>query len=85
MHFARINFSSIIRAMREQKNDTLREKIRKLQDQGLSPDPFCSFACPFSDTQQAQHAACLAVNGVYCSLLETVMEKGMPCPVRLIM
>ena len=41
---------------------------------------FCSFRCPQADNEKAQHAACLAVNGVYCSLLLQVVEKGSPCP-----
>ena len=42
---------------------------------------FCSFQCPHSDSRRAQHAACQAVNGVYCTILKRIMEKGMPCPV----
>jgi len=42
---------------------------------------FCSFSCPHSDPRGAQHAACQAANGVYCKILERVVEKGMPCPV----
>ncbi|MBI5584984.1 MAG: hypothetical protein HY892_14325 [Deltaproteobacteria bacterium] len=41
---------------------------------------FCSFLCPDADNTQAQHAACLAVNGVYCGRLRQVIEKGGPCP-----
>lgn len=41
---------------------------------------FCSFRCPQADNEKAQHAACLAVNGVFCSLLLQVVEKGAPCP-----
>jgi hypothetical protein len=42
---------------------------------------FCSFTCPEADNARAQHAACLAVNGVYCGKLRLVVEKGAPCPV----
>jgi hypothetical protein len=42
---------------------------------------FCSFICPEADNGRAQHAACLAVNGVYCGKLRRVVEKGAPCPV----
>jgi hypothetical protein len=42
---------------------------------------FCSFSCPEADNARAQHAACLAVNGVYCRRLRRVIEKGAPCPV----
>ena len=41
---------------------------------------FCSFRCPRADNEKAQHAGCLAVNGVFCSLLLQVVEKGSPCP-----
>ena len=40
----------------------------------------CSFLCPEADNTRAQHAACLAVNGVYCGKLRRVIEKGTPCP-----
>ena len=43
---------------------------------------FCSFRCQHADNEQAQHAACLAVNGVYCTILQKVIEKGRPCPVE---
>jgi hypothetical protein len=36
--------------------------------------------CDKADNKKAQHAACLAVNGVFCGLLGKVVEKGMPCP-----
>ena len=41
---------------------------------------FCSFLCPRADNKKAQHAGCLAVNGVFCSLLLRVVEKGSACP-----
>ena len=41
---------------------------------------FCSFLCPRADNGKAQHAGCLTVNGVFCSLLLQVVEKGSPCP-----
>lgn len=44
---------------------------------------FCSFYCEFADNQKAQYAACLAVNGVYCVILNKVIEKGQPCPVSI--
>jgi hypothetical protein len=43
---------------------------------------FCSFGCDKADNKKAQHAACLAVNGVFCGVLGKVVEKGMPCPVE---
>jgi hypothetical protein len=43
---------------------------------------FCSFLCPQADNEKAQHAACLAVNGVFCGILLQVVEKGAPCPVE---
>ena len=43
---------------------------------------FCSFHCRHSDSSEAQHAACMAVNGIYCTILEEVIEKGRPCPVK---
>jgi hypothetical protein len=43
---------------------------------------FCSFRCKYSESNEAQHAACMAVNGVYCTILEEVIEKGSPCPVK---
>ena len=42
---------------------------------------FCSFNCDNADNEKAQHAACLAVNGVFCGILLQVVEKGAPCPV----
>jgi len=36
--------------------------------------------CNKADNKKAQHAACLAVNGVFCGLLGKVVEKGMLCP-----
>jgi len=36
--------------------------------------------CDKADNKKAQHAACLAVNGVFCGLLGKVIEKGMLCP-----
>lgn len=42
---------------------------------------FCSFLCDKADNKKAQHAACLAVNGVFCGVLKKVVEKGMLCPV----
>jgi hypothetical protein len=41
---------------------------------------FCSFLCPQADNEKAQHAGCLAVNGVFCRILLQVVEKGSPCP-----
>ena len=41
---------------------------------------FCSFLCPQADNEKAQHAGCLAVNGVFCRNLLRVVEKGSPCP-----
>ena len=38
--------------------------------------------CDKADNKKAQHAACLAVNGVFCGVLGQVVEKGMPCPVE---
>jgi hypothetical protein len=38
--------------------------------------------CDRADNDKAQHAACLAVNGVFCGILHRVVEKGMPCPVE---
>jgi hypothetical protein len=38
--------------------------------------------CEKADNRKAQHAACLAVNGVFCGTLQQVIEKGMPCPVE---
>jgi len=38
--------------------------------------------CDKADNEKAQHAACLAVNGVFCGVLRKVVEKGMPCPVE---
>ncbi len=38
--------------------------------------------CDRADNGKAQHAACLAVNGVFCGVLRRVVEKGMPCPVE---
>ncbi len=43
---------------------------------------FCSFMCDKADNKKAQHAACLAVNGVFCGILGKVVEKGTPCPVK---
>ncbi len=43
---------------------------------------FCSFMCDKADNNKAQHAACLAVNGVFCGVLNKVVEKGMLCPVE---
>jgi hypothetical protein len=43
---------------------------------------FCSFLCPRADNEKAQHAGCLAVNGVFCSHLLQMVEKGSPCPVE---
>jgi hypothetical protein len=43
---------------------------------------FCSFGCPRAENDKAQHAACLAVNGVYCGELKKVVEKGTPCPLE---
>lgn len=43
---------------------------------------FCSFRCLHADNAKALHAACLAVNGVYCGLLGRVIEKGSLCPVK---
>jgi hypothetical protein len=42
---------------------------------------YCSFVCEKADNGKAQHAACLAVNGVFCGVLKKVIEKGRPCPV----
>jgi hypothetical protein len=50
-----------------------------LMDYGV-PLKFCSFTCERADNDKAQHAACLAVNGVFCGILHRVVEKGMPCP-----
>jgi hypothetical protein len=41
---------------------------------------FCSFLCPQADNEKAQHAGCLAANGVFCRILLQVVEKGSPCP-----
>jgi hypothetical protein len=41
----------------------------------------CSFGCLKAENEKAQHAACLAINGVYCGVLKKVVEKGTPCPV----
>jgi hypothetical protein len=41
---------------------------------------FCSFLCPQADNEKAQHAGCLAENGVFCGILLRVVEKGSPCP-----
>jgi hypothetical protein len=38
--------------------------------------------CDKADNGKAQHAACLAVNGVFCGTLQQVIEKGMPCPLE---
>jgi hypothetical protein len=38
--------------------------------------------CNQADNGKAQHAACLAVNGVFCGTLQQVIEKGMPCPLE---
>ena len=38
--------------------------------------------CDKADNKKAQHAACLAVNGVFCGILGKVVEKGIPCPVE---
>gem|GEM_PF-3509997 len=43
---------------------------------------FCSFLCENAQNDKAQYAACLAVNGVYCRILDRVVEKGMPCPLE---
>jgi hypothetical protein len=43
---------------------------------------FCSFLCDRAVNEKAQHAACLAVNGVFCGILGKVVEKGLPCPVE---
>jgi hypothetical protein len=43
---------------------------------------FCSFGCEAAENERAQHAACLAVNGVFCGILLKVIEKGTPCPVE---
>ncbi len=43
---------------------------------------FCSFMCDWAENEKAQHAACLAVNGVFCGILLKVVEKGTPCPVE---
>ncbi len=43
---------------------------------------FCSFGCAAAENERAQHAACLAVNGVFCGILLKVVEKGTPCPVE---
>jgi hypothetical protein len=40
----------------------------------------CSFLCPQADNEKAQHAGCLAVNGVFCRILQKVVEKGSLCP-----
>ncbi|MBI4764037.1 MAG: hypothetical protein HY787_05460 [Deltaproteobacteria bacterium] len=44
---------------------------------------FCSFMCDQADNKKAQHAACLAFNGVYCGVLQRVIEKGTPCLVEV--
>jgi hypothetical protein len=46
------------------------------------PMKFCSFGCPKAVNEKAQHAACLAVNGVFCGELKKVVEKGTPCPIE---
>ena len=43
---------------------------------------FCSFTCPKARNEKAQHAACLAVNGVFCGDLKKIVEKGTPCPME---
>jgi hypothetical protein len=43
---------------------------------------FCSFGCPKAENEKAQHAACLAINGVFCGALKRVVEKGTPCPME---
>ncbi|MGC1404789.1 MAG: hypothetical protein WA974_17915 [Thermodesulfobacteriota bacterium] len=43
---------------------------------------FCSFMCDRAENEKAQHAACLAVNGVFCGILLKVVEKGTPCQVE---
>ncbi|NLH49192.1 MAG: hypothetical protein GX444_11395 [Myxococcales bacterium] len=62
--------------------ELLRARLQAAAENGARPDLFCSFTCSFSDSGQAQHAACLAVNGIHCSLLADVVEKGSPCRVR---
>ncbi len=47
------------------------------------PMKFCSFLCDQADNKKAQHAACLAFNGVFCGILQQVIEKGTPCPVEV--
>jgi hypothetical protein len=38
--------------------------------------------CDRAENEKAQHAACLAVNGVFCGILLKVVEKGTPCQVE---
>ena len=65
--------------------EKIRARVRLLSTQGVEPGSFCSFMCSFSDSAEAQHAACLAANGVYCRLIETVIDKGAPCRVRALL
>jgi hypothetical protein len=37
--------------------------------------------CEKADNSKAQHAACLAFNGVFCGVLQQVIEKGTLCSV----
>ncbi len=53
--------------------------IAAMRREGRRPPAWCSFGCPLADTSRSQHAACLAVNGVWCRALETPVEKGSPC------
>jgi hypothetical protein len=61
--------------------EKLKADLEAAAAQGKRPERFCSFLCPFSDSGRAQHAACLAVNGIHCSLLGKVVVKGTPCRV----
>lgn len=60
-------------------SETVEAIAARLRAEGRTPPVFCSFTCPFADNDRAQHAACLAVNGVWCLGLDRPVEKGTPC------
>ncbi|MFH1445547.1 MAG: hypothetical protein ABIF08_03645 [Nanoarchaeota archaeon] len=42
---------------------------------------FCSYSCKASDSDKAQEMACHTENGVYCSVLDRIVNKSAICPV----
>ena len=41
----------------------------------------CSYTCEASDSSKAQHKACHTGNGVYCCILNRIVDKCAECPV----